>query len=229
MKKLSYKLRYFLTLAAFFIIATLLLVRFTDKLQLHLFLNGQNNAFADFFFKYYTHVGDGAFALVLLPFLLFFSKMKHLLLAIFSCFFGGMFAQFCKRVFFYGALRPKGFFQEGVLHIVDGVSPHHINTFPSGHTASGFAFFIFLAFLGKKSPLWQSLCAVLAILVAYSRVYLSHHFLIDVVAGALVGMAGFFCAYATHKKLKSYHWERRTIDWLRFTWAKRAQVLSFSK
>lgn len=227
MKKLSYKLRCFLAVSFIFIFAASLLLLFTDKLELHLFLNQQHSAFADVFFKYYTNVGDGAFALVLLPFLLFFGKMKHLLLACFSCFFGGMLAQLLKRVFFFGAARPKSIFGEESLYIVDGVSLHSVHSFPSGHTASAFAFFIFLAFIGKKSSFWQCICALLAILVAYSRVYLSHHFLVDVVAGALVGITGFYCAYLLHKKLKSYHFERRAIDWVRNMRKKSTQPLSY--
>lgn len=229
MKKLSYKLRHFLIISGVFILSSMLCILCTNKLQFHLILNQQHNAIADIFFKYYTNVGDGAFALVLFPFLLFFGKIKHLFLAIFSCFFGGMLAQFFKRVVFPDSLRPMGFFEQGSLHLVDGVSLHHVHSFPSGHTASAFAFFIFLAFIGQKNKTWQVLCAILAMLVAYSRVYLSQHFISDVVAGTVVGISGFFFAHFTHKKLKIYHLEYKTIEWIRSIWSKRVQILSLPK
>lgn len=229
MKKLLYKLRYFLAITTIFILIALIPVLCINKLDCHLLLNHQCNAVADVFFKYYTNVGDGAFALVLLPFLLFFGKMKHLLLAIFSCLLGGMLAQLLKRTVFYGAPRPIAFFDENMLHVVDGVHLNHVNTFPSGHTASAFAFFIFLAFVGKKSTTWQCLCAILAILAAYSRVYLSHHFLIDVIGGSFTGIFGFLIAYLLHKRIKSYHLERKTLDWFRFAWQNRTRILSLEK
>lgn len=229
MKKLCYKLRYFLATSVIFASIALLLIIFTNKLELHLYLNRQHTAFTDIFFKYYTNVGDGAFALLLLPFCFIFSKIKHLFLAFSSCLIGGMLAQILKRIVFFDALRPKHFFADNVLHIVDGVSLHSTHSFPSGHTASAFAFFIFLAFIGKKSAPWQYLCAFLAILVGYSRVYLSHHFLVDVVAGALVGIIGFYIAYLIHKKLKKYHFEQKIINWLRALRTKSGKALSYQE
>lgn len=59
-------------------------------------------------------------------------------------------------------------------------------SFPSGHTASAFAF---SSAVGNRIPfLWIPL-RLLALLVAYSRVHTGVHFPGDVVAGALLGSA----------------------------------------
>jgi membrane-associated phospholipid phosphatase len=59
-------------------------------------------------------------------------------------------------------------------------------SFPSGHAASGFAFATGVA---SEAPVPGGLLAVLAALVAYSRVHTGVHYPSDVVAGALIGAA----------------------------------------
>ena len=90
-----------------------------------------------------------------------------------------------------------------VLPLVEGVNMHHSNSFPSGHSATFFVFFtcfaLLLAYyyqqrathydLKKKILMYLSmfLLFVLASLGAYSRVYLSQHFLSDVCVGSIIG------------------------------------------
>lgn len=59
-------------------------------------------------------------------------------------------------------------------------------SFPSGHTASAFAF---SAAVGARIPLLWAPLKVLAVLVGYSRVHTGVHYPGDVVAGALLGSA----------------------------------------
>ena len=60
------------------------------------------------------------------------------------------------------------------------------NSFPSGHTASAFAF---ATAVGQRIPsLWLPLRA-LALLIGYSRIHTGVHYPGDVVAGAAVGSA----------------------------------------
>lgn len=57
-------------------------------------------------------------------------------------------------------------------------------SFPSGHAFSAFAFIPLLSFWGKKlkKPLF-----ILALLIAFSRVYLGRHYPLDVFAGGVLG------------------------------------------
>jgi membrane-associated phospholipid phosphatase len=45
------------------------------------------------------------------------------------------------------------------------------------------------AMIGSKYPKWGLLCAVFAIATGISRVFLVQHFLIDILAGATLGLA----------------------------------------
>ena len=66
------------------------------------------------------------------------------------------------------------------------VSPPLDASFPSGHTAASFAAVFALKTAG--SPLWKPALAV-AIVIAFSRLYLYVHWPSDVLAGALLGAA----------------------------------------
>ena len=63
------------------------------------------------------------------------------------------------------------------------------NSFPSGHTSASFAAAVVLI-LNRWRGRWVAL--VLAVLIAFSRLYLYVHFPTDVLGGALVGA---FCAW----------------------------------
>ncbi|MBK7084793.1 MAG: phosphatase PAP2 family protein [Flavobacteriales bacterium] len=72
------------------------------------------------------------------------------------------------------------------LYLVDGVTMHHHFSFPSGHATAAFSMCLALAVIdGQRRTGWA--WALLACILAFSRVYLSQHFTEDVLAGALVG------------------------------------------
>ena len=75
-------------------------------------------------------------------------------------------------------------------------------SFPSGHTAASFA--AVFALRASGSPLWKP-AAVLASVIAFSRLYLYVHWPTDVlggiVVGAAVGVAGAWIAKRLRKKL----------------------------
>ena len=101
-----------------------------------------------------------------------------------------------KHLIFPDALRPVAYFK-GIhtLHLVDGVVMHAYNSFPSGHSATAFGIFVMLIFLIKNRRL-KLLWLAVALLTAFSRVYLSQHFMEDVLAGSLIGtLVMFFTVY----------------------------------
>lgn len=70
-------------------------------------------------------------------------------------------------------------------------------SFPSGHTAASFAAVSALFFAGEKK-LWKP-ALLLAVLIAFSRLYLYVHYPTDVLGGIAVGV---ICGYAGMRLVK---------------------------
>ncbi len=171
-----------------FLLGTLFLMIKYGKGPSHLIVNEWYSPMADVFFKYVTHLGDGAmFALVIL--ILLFVKIRWAFYELFAALMTLIFVFITKQLIFKGAPRPTNFFENSeTLHLVEGVKMHTMNSFPSGHTITAFAIFIILAMVVKKQYLKIFFTAI-AILAGFSRVYLSQHFLEDIFSGALIGVA----------------------------------------
>ncbi|MBI3882879.1 MAG: phosphatase PAP2 family protein [Sphingobacteriales bacterium] len=86
------------------------------------------------------------------------------------------------------------------LHTVSGIELHEQSSFPSGHSTTAFTFFAFTAIAIRQNFL-KLLCCLLAITIAYSRVYLSQHFLADIFAGSVIGVATVFITMAFSTKI----------------------------
>jgi membrane-associated phospholipid phosphatase len=183
-----------------FVVALLLLIVFNEKGELHLCLNTIHTDFLDSFFKYYTEFG-GWIPFVLIGGLLFY-KYRVAITLLVAQILTGLIVQIGKQV--WNTPRPKVFFQEYFpavdLPHVAGVHLHSTKSFPSGHTASAFALFFGLA-LYTKNPTLQFMYFVLALLVGYSRIYLSQHFAVDVLVGS---MAGVFTTFLLYIRLSGY-------------------------
>ena len=76
-------------------------------------------------------------------------------------------------------------------------------SFPSGHTAASFAAVAALYFTGEKKPWKVSL--VLAVLIAFSRMYLYVHYPTDILGGVLVGLgagaAGYYLVITLQERI----------------------------
>jgi membrane-associated phospholipid phosphatase len=139
------------------------------------------------FYKYFTHVGDGLFAIALGILLLFISFKKGLYVLL-SYAFAGITSSIVKHCVNY--TRPYAFFdyykKHLKLNIVDGVEMLGERSFPSGHATAAFAVFSALAFC-TESRILKFIFLVIAVNAAFSRVYLSQHWLFDVFVGSLIG------------------------------------------
>jgi len=161
----------------------------------HMLVNQWHSPMADTFFKYITHLGDGAvFAVVIV--ILAFVKFRWALYELLAALMTLIFVFITKQLIFNGMPRPTKYFEnEEVLHLVEGVKMHAWNSFPSGHTITAFAIFMILVLITKKNYL-KFLFVMIALLAGYSRVYLSQHFLGDIFSGAIIGslIAAFSCS-----------------------------------
>lgn len=80
--------------------------------------------------------------------------------------------------------------------------PHDFS-FPSGHTAASFASVTALYLAGEKK-LWIP-ALVLAVLIAFSRMYLYVHYPTDILGGILCGVAsGFIAQWLVQKAMKKW-------------------------
>jgi membrane-associated phospholipid phosphatase len=194
----------FMAFALLFIFTGLILVFITDKFALHLAINEQIGEPANTFFRYFTHIGDGLTAVILIVIASLISKNKIVngIFGLTTIAISGLVAQLFKRQVFSDLLRPSGYFQEGQLNLVEGVDLHSAYSFPSGHSTASFALFIFLAFVCRKKRYAQGIFALCAILAGYSRVHISQHFVEDIVAGAILGIGIFFLIYYILGKIK---------------------------
>lgn len=178
--------RYFYLLFLPFIIGLFVVVFFTEKSTLFLFTNKYHSSFADQFFFWVTWLGNGLVFFLICLWVLFKNWGKGILG--FSCFaLSALLPQFLKKVVFTHSLRPVKYFEgNNTLHLIQGYEHHHYHSFPSGHAASIFALALFLTLIAKDKR-WGILFSAIAILTAYSRVYLAQHFLEDIFAGSLIG------------------------------------------
>ena len=181
------------------------------KADIHLFINSYHHTIADSFFKYVTYLGEGWLFLAAIPFFVFASWRKGLVIA-FAGLFTGIFTGILKNTIYAGTPRPFEFFR-GLydLYLVPGVEINHWNSFPSGHTMAAFALYFSLALIVKRKG-FSLLFFAIAFLVGYSRMYLSQHFLVDVVAGAGLGIICASLAYLTAVKLPWKKLDGRAID-----------------
>lgn len=198
--------RFVLLIYTLLLIAGLLLMATFGKADIHIFINRHSCAFGDFTMKYITLMGDGIFAIAVIFFLLFVRIRMSLgqLMAFLS---SGIIAQALKKLVFKGMPRPSVFFEDIYnLHLVEGIRIARYNTFPSGHSATTFAIFFCLIFTTRNRWL-QAIYFFMAWLVGFSRIYLSQHFISDVLAGSFIGVSmAFLSVYVASR------WKAQWLD-----------------
>ena len=170
------------------------------KIESHLMLNTHHTTFFDLLFNHFTVVG-GWVPCAVAGVLLLFKKWRVASVILVSQLTATLITTPLKRLI--KAPRPSVIFNElGIdLPIVEGVDLHSTLSMPSGHTSAAFAFCFSLAIFCPKW--WQKvLCLLLAVLVGYSRIYLSQHFLEDVLAGSVVGIIAVLILTPLIKKYK---------------------------
>lgn len=178
----------------------------------HLLVNTWNSPMADVFFKYFTNLGDGvvfAIVIIILAFIRFRWALYELVAALLTL----IFVYITKKHIFKGMPRPSKYF-DGIsdLHLVEGVKMHSSNSFPSGHTITAFAIFFILVLIAKNKSL-KFIFVLTAILAGWSRVYLSQHFVGDVLTGAIIGimLAIFSCWIVDNSSIFKTSWIDKNV------------------
>jgi membrane-associated phospholipid phosphatase len=188
MKQSLKHLSYFLTSYLFFFVIAFTFFLIFSKSDLFLYINNRHNSFFDVIFAGATDVGNGwTFGIFLIIAFFLVSKKDFFFgLSIFA--FTSLVSTFFKRVLFNDALRPSAWFPNPkIIHFVEGVTTYSHNSFPSGHTITGFALAFYATYLCKDKR-YGLLFLIMAILVGYSRIYLGQHFFADVLFGSLISV-----------------------------------------
>lgn len=159
-----------------------------NKGDLVIFFSEHRSWFLNGFFKFTNYFGEWyiyviGFVIALL--------LRHWRAAISVALLSGLVALFSALLKKYFAHpRPKAWLEAQDIFI-EYVPDLYINagntSFPSGHTFSAFATFCFFAFM-VKPPYLKIIFATFAILGGLARVYLSQHFLEDILFGGLLGL-----------------------------------------
>jgi membrane-associated phospholipid phosphatase len=195
-----------------FLVAGGLLQVFYSQTDLFLFLNSRYTPLGDLFFTYWTHLGDGLFALLMALLMALFYHYKGALIAFCVYAFSGLSAQWLKLMVFADQPRPSTFFENTPhkVHLIEGVEVLCCNSFPSGHTATAFAICCLLSLYFNKKYLGGVFFCI-ALMVGYSRIYLSQHFFGDVYAGSILGTLTALLFYGVFDRFKERNWHSRSV------------------
>ena len=163
---------------------------FYSKADTFIIMNGFHTSLLTILFQNITFCGDGLFIIIVFTIIMIsFKKHRDLgVVLLISYLSSGLLSQVIKQ--FVTSPRPSVYFESlHYAYYLDTFSNCRIGfrSFPSGHTASAFAMVTVLTSYFKKRHVW-ALCLLFAVAIGYSRIYLAHHFLIDVLAGALIGV-----------------------------------------
>lgn len=187
-------------LTALYLLFTGGLVALTNHGDVVLWINARHTVPADFFFKYWTYLGDGLLlAIVALYFL--FTQLFRFYFILMAIVLQTLFVHIFKQWLCAGIPRPKVFFGEitDQLHFVEGVTVRSYDSFPSGHTASAFTLAFFLMWVVRSAWL-RVVLLFAAILVGISRIYILQHFARDVFFGSVFGILAVILAWLALKK-----------------------------
>ena len=142
--------------------------------------------------------------------------MKWLAVFVIAFLFQAVLVVLFKKGFFHNELRPYLYFKYldmlQDVKLIQGVKMRHVNTFPSGHTATIFFLVSYFAILARnKVASWILL--IVGFLVGFSRIYLFQHWPLDIYFGVIFGMASSICAYLLVRTYpRSWHANRVQLN-----------------
>ena len=172
------------------------------KIPFFLLLNKNFGIILDYFFGIFTNAGDALMWFLVFGIILLMKRKDLIPLLIFSFVFTTIFTQVCKYFIVPDEPRPwKAITDHSLIHHVWFVNPWLISSFPSGHAATAFTFYLLFCLILDKN-IWLFTGLLYAILVAYSRVYLAQHFPFDVAGGILVAIVSVSLSILLHLRKK---------------------------
>ena len=186
------------TLVLALILAVALLI--VPKAELHLALCQPHTTFLDTIIPFFTNLVDWLPYLIVVLLLFYRAGWSTFLAS--NLLLTTLIVQPIKHI--VHAPRPITWFADNMpdvtLPLVEGVRMNHWLSFPSGHTATFFALFFCVSIIlcaenVKGKYILSFLCFLCASFGAYTRIYLSQHFALDIFAGVLIAVCSTLILY----------------------------------
>ncbi|HVI43237.1 MAG TPA: phosphatase PAP2 family protein [Chitinophaga sp.] len=166
------------------VLAGILVFRFLyGREDIYFYINRLHTSWGDTFFPYITELGSTGAAVAITIVLFLVNRRAGFMMA--TAYTFTSLVNFTLK-FLVAFPRPHRYFEHRLqeIYFVPGVTVlDNFRSFPSGHSVCAFTAATLLSYY-VKNKYWSWLFLVLASLVAYSRMYMSQHFLEDVTAGA---------------------------------------------
>jgi membrane-associated phospholipid phosphatase len=200
----------FLSIYLLFAISVIILISVNGKREAQLLANQFYSPFFDGFFFYSTKVVEG-FSLVVIVSILLFKGAKWAINGVIIYGLSALITFILKRQIFTEAMRPT--FDNNDFRLISsefGLNQLTNHSFPSGHTTAAFTLFCFLTLISSEKYR-GFIYGIIAVIIGYSRVYLSQHFFEDILVGATVGTFGTFMFYFFLDKIKYGNWALKPI------------------
>ena len=175
-----------------------------------LVINNYNSPAFDHVFAYWTYLGDGLIWVPLFLYVLIF-KREFFIAILASLIICTFLTHFLKRIVFPEEMRPLLELGKENIRIIDGITVHSKNSFPSGHTSTAFTLALLMAFI-VKGNFWVYFFFFFFFFVGYSRIYLAQHFVTDVFAGMVIGIISSYLSLLVYEKWKKRKRPSRTAE-----------------
>ncbi|QTV06891.1 phosphatase PAP2 family protein [Faecalibacter bovis] len=174
----------------------LAMTQYFGRDDFHLIVNQFHTPFLDTFFKFYTDYGTTGFLFVLITYIAYKSNWITLGYALITEGIASLINTLVKKTYFKHVHRPSYYFNQKHidLYLIEGDRLQIPYTFPSGHTLLAVIIAMTLCTMIKNRVL-QFIIALHFPLIAFSRIYLSKHFAIDTIGGAMLGFFTFILVY----------------------------------
>ena len=183
-----------------FLLAGLTLIIFIPYGDEVILLNKVANPLLDNVALFFSNLGLGIIFIIPISITLF-TRFYYSLSALFILIFTGIITALFKQALFHGKLRPVGLLGiDSFIHTIPEFDYHTMNTFPSGHSITGFALIFFIA-LTLKNRRWNLILLMVGLLIAISRVYLLQHFFADTYIGSLLGLIAAYLGFYVTKRI----------------------------
>jgi membrane-associated phospholipid phosphatase len=209
MKELLIQNRNFFFSAGIYLMLGFVLVALSSMGTIELEVYKLHTPWLTSYFKAVNFLGDGYFLFICFPLIFLFISPRAALITGISVLLTFLLITVLKHYVFPDADRPMRYFKEAILpYLLEGIEENHHNSFPSGHSGQAMAIAATLSVFIRK-PSLRVLLLLLAISVAWARVYLMQHFFIDTLAGGIIALLiSLLCLNFTNLKSQNSNWDK---------------------